>query len=165
MKGSRQVAGEGLDLEPRGVRCSGGVDICFLSISSSGADLMSNRLKILLAEDDPSLSRYIETILNRWDCDVVVEQTAESAIRRASAFKPDVALLGFITPGMDGAKAGIELLKDSPETRVILAVESAPSELLDDLRARGYDFQTLVAPFSIEELQSLCFPSLLPRVE
>jgi CheY-like chemotaxis protein len=165
MKGIRQVAGEGLASEPRGVRCSGGVDICFLSISSSGADLMSNKLKILLAEDDPHLSRYIETLLSHWDCDVAVEQTAERAIRRVSTFKPDVAFLGFITPGMDGAKAGIELLKDSPETRIVLTVESVPSEVLDDLRARGYDFQTLIAPFRIEELQSLCFPSLLPRVE
>ncbi|MGO9840713.1 MAG: two-component system response regulator [Candidatus Acidiferrales bacterium] len=120
---------------------------------------MSHKLKILLSEDDPCLSRYIETILNRWDCDLAVEQTAERAIGRASSFKPDVALLGFITPGMDGAKTGIELLKDSPETRVILAVESVPPKVLDDLRAQGYDFRTLVAPFSIEELQSLCFPS------
>jgi two-component system OmpR family response regulator len=126
---------------------------------------MSNKLKILLAEDDPCLSRYIETLLSQWDCDAVVEQTAERAIRRASAFKPDVALLGFITPGMDGAKSGIELLKDSPGTRIVLTVESVPSEVLDDLRARGYDFRTLVAPFNIEELQSLCFPSSRPSVE
>jgi two-component system OmpR family response regulator len=126
---------------------------------------MPNRVKILLAEDDPSLSRYIETLLSQWDCDVVVEQTAELAIRRAASFKPDVALLGFITPGMDGAKAGVELLKDSPETRVVLAVESVPSGVLDDLRALGYYFETLVAPFSIEELQSLCFPSSNPKLD
>jgi DNA-binding response OmpR family regulator len=126
---------------------------------------MSTKLKILLAEDDPYLSRYIQTILSRWDCDVAVEQTAERAIRRAVTFKPDVALLGFVTPGMDGAKAGIELLKNSPETRVVLTVEFVPSEVLNDLRARGYDFQTLVAPFGIEELQSMCFPSSDPNEE
>jgi NarL family two-component system response regulator LiaR len=126
---------------------------------------MSNKLKILLGEDDPCLSRYVETLLNRWDCDVVVEQTAERAIRQASSFKPDVAFPGFVTPGIDGAQAGVELLKDSPETRVVLAVESVPSEVLDDLRARGYDFPTLAAPFSIEELQLVCFPSSILRVE
>ena len=94
-----------------------------------------------------------------------VEQTAELGICRASSFKPDVALLGFITPGMDGAKAGIELLKGSPETRIVLTVESVPSKVLDDLRAQGYDFRTLVAPFNIEELQSVCFPSSDPNEE
>jgi len=126
---------------------------------------MSTKLKILLAEDDPCLSRYIETLLSQWDCDVVVEQTAERAIGRAATFKPDVALLGFITPGMDGAKAGIELLKHSPETRIVLAFESVAFEVLDDLRGRGYDFKTLPAPFDIEELQSLCFPPAHPKEE
>ncbi len=125
---------------------------------------MSNKLRILLAEDEPSLSPYIETLLSQWDCQVVVEQTADRAIRRVSSFKPDVALLGFITPGMDGAKAGIELLKDSPKTRVVPTVESVPSELLDHLRAQGCAFRTLVAPFNIEELESLCLPSLHPSV-
>jgi two-component system OmpR family response regulator len=120
---------------------------------------MSNRLKVLLAEDEPSLSRYIETILGSWDCDVAFEQTAEAAIRRAAAFKPDVALLGFITPGMDGARAGVALLRGSPETRIVLTVESVPAEVLDGLRARGHDFRTLAAPFNVEELQALCFPS------
>jgi DNA-binding NarL/FixJ family response regulator len=73
---------------------------------------MSTKQKILLAEDDPCLSRYIETLLSQWDCDVAVEQTAERAIRRASLFKPDVVLLGFITqPGMDGAKSWSRVAK------------------------------------------------------
>jgi len=126
---------------------------------------MPKKLKILLAEDDPGLSLYVQIILGRWDCDVVVEQTAEAAARRAAALKPDVALLGYITPGMDGAEAGIALLKVSPGTRIVLAFESVPSEVLDDLRTRGYDFKTLPAPFEIEELQDLCFTTLRPRAE
>ena len=61
---------------------------------------MSKKLKILLAEDDPCLSLYVQTILSRRDCEVLVEQSADGAIHRAAAFEPDVAILGFITPGM-----------------------------------------------------------------
>lgn len=118
--------------------------------------------KLLLAEDDPALSRYIQTILSRWDCELAVEQTAEGAIRRAATVKPDVALLGFVTPGMDGAQAGIGLLKVSPGTKVVLTVESVPPEVLDGLRPQGFDFQTLAAPFNIEELRAVCFPSSHP---
>ncbi len=126
---------------------------------------MAKTLKILLAEDEPSLCRYIETLLSRWDCEVVVEQKAAGAVRRAAALKPDVALLGYITPGVNGAEAGIELLRASPETRIVLTVESVPCEVLDGLRARGYEFGTLAAPFKIEELQDLCFPSLHPKMQ
>jgi CheY-like chemotaxis protein len=113
---------------------------------------MPKTLKILLTEDEPSLCRYIETLLSRWGCEVVVEQTAAGAVHRAAALKPDVALLGYIiTPGVNGAEAGIELLRASPETRIVLTVESVPCEVLDGLRAQGYDFRTLAAPFKIEE--------------
>lgn len=126
---------------------------------------MSTKLKILILDDDAYILSYIQTLLSRWDCDLAVEQTAARAIRRAATFKPDVALLGFITPGMDGAKAGVELLQNSPETRIVLWNEPVPPDVLSDLRAQGFDFGTLVAPFSIEELQSLCFPSSHPSVK
>ena len=50
-------------------------------------------------------------------------------------------------------------------TKVVLTVESVPPEILGNLRARGDDFRTLVAPFNIEELQLLCFPSSHPKKE
>jgi hypothetical protein len=56
--------------------------------------LMSRKTRILLAEDDPCLSLYVQTILSRWDCKLAIEPTAEGAIQRAATFKPDVALLG-----------------------------------------------------------------------
>jgi len=126
---------------------------------------MSHKLKILLIYDDSCLSRYIETLLNRWECDIVVEQTAELRFVGPLGLSPMLRSSAFITPGMDGAKAGIELLRVSPGTKVVLTVESVPSEVLDDLRTQGYDFRTLVAPFNIEELQSLCFPPSHPGVE
>jgi DNA-binding NtrC family response regulator len=124
---------------------------------------MSTKLKILLAEDEPSLCRYIETLLDQWECDIVVEQTAELRFVGPLGLSPMLRSSAFITPGMDGAKAGIELLRVSPGTKVVLTVESVPSEVLGDLRMQGYDFRTLVVPFNIEELQSLCFPPIASR--
>jgi len=119
---------------------------------------MSKKLKILLAEDDPFLIRYMQTLMGRWDCDLAVEQTAERAIQRAATFRLDICLLGFVTPGMDGAKAGIELLRVSPGTQIVLFNESVPADVMSDLKARGYNFRTLAAPFDEEELRAVCFP-------
>jgi hypothetical protein len=66
---------------------------------------------------------------------------------------------------MDGAQAGISLLSVSPETQIVLFNESVPADILSDLRAQGYDFRTLAAPFDEEELQDLCFRSSQPKVE
>ena len=126
---------------------------------------MFTKPTILVVEDELSMRFYVKTLMSRWDCELTIESTAESAIQRAATFSPDICLLGFVTPGMDGAKAAIELLKVSPGTQIVLWNEPVPPEVLNDLRAQGYDFRTLVAPFNIEELQSLCFPSSHPSVE
>jgi DNA-binding response OmpR family regulator len=123
---------------------------------------MSKKSKILLAEDEPSMRRHIQLIMSRWDCELAIEPTAEGAIQRAATFKPDVALLG-LTPGMDGAQAGISLLKVSGGTQIVLFNESVPADILSDLRAHGYDFRTLPAPFDAEELRAVCFPSSHPE--
>jgi CheY-like chemotaxis protein len=129
-------------------------------------DLMPEKLKILLAEDEPSMRRYIQLIMSGWDCELAIESTAEGAIQRAATFQADVCLLGFITmPGMDGAQAGIRLLMVSPETQIVLFNESVPADTLSDLKARGYNFRVLAAPFDEEELRDLGFPSSPPKVE
>jgi CheY-like chemotaxis protein len=113
--------------------------------------------KILLAEDEPSMRRYIQMIVSRWDCELAVEPSGADAIRRAATFKPDVALIGYCTPGMDGAQAGISLLMVSPETQIVLFNESVSADMLSELRAQGYDFRTLAAPFDEKELRDCCF--------
>jgi CheY-like chemotaxis protein len=117
---------------------------------------MSGKLKILLAEGEPSMRRYIQMIMSRWDCELAIEPTAEGAIQRAATFKTDVALLG-LTPGMDRAQAGIGLLRISPGTQIVLWNEPVPAHVLSDLRARGYHFRTLAAPFDEQKLWDLCF--------
>jgi DNA-binding NarL/FixJ family response regulator len=119
---------------------------------------MPRKRKIVIAEDDFFLIWYIQTLISRWDCELAIEPTAEGAIQGAATFRPDVALLGFVTPGMDGAQAGIELLKVSPGTQIVLFNESVPADILSDLRARGFNFRTLSAPFYEEELRDVCFP-------
>ena len=120
---------------------------------------MSGKLKILIAEDEPTMAIHLQLIMSRWDCELAIEPTAEGAIQRAATFRPDICLLGFVTPGMDGAQAGIELLKVSPGTQILLFNESVPADMLSETRAQGYDFRTLAAPFDEEELRAVCFSS------
>jgi DNA-binding NtrC family response regulator len=120
---------------------------------------MSKKFKILLVVDEPSMRGYIQMIMSRWDCELAIEPMAEGAIQRAATFSPDICLLGFVTPGMDGAQAGIELLKVSPGTQIVLFNESVPADIVSDLKARGYNFQTLAVPFNEEELWDCCYPS------
>jgi DNA-binding response OmpR family regulator len=114
--------------------------------------------KILIAEDDPHLCRYLVALLDQRNYEIAVEHNGEDAIRRAASFPPDVALIGFVTPGIDGSTTGVGLLKGSPLTNVVFITEFVLPEILENLKAHGYHFKTLPAPFEFAELEALCFP-------
>jgi CheY-like chemotaxis protein len=84
---------------------------------------MNQTRKTLIAEDEPSLCRYLVTLLDQRDCEIAVEHNGEDAIRVAASFQPDVALIGFVKPGIDGSTTGIGLLKVSPHTNVVFITE------------------------------------------
>lgn len=120
---------------------------------------MGQMPKVLVAEDEPRLAHYYAMLLSQWDCETVVEHTGTDAIRRAATFRPDIALLGFLMPEMGGIETGIKLLAVSPGTKIVLVTESVPTKTLEQLSAQGYQFKTLPAPFSHEELHAVVFES------
>jgi len=99
--------------------------------------------KILMGEDDPSLSHYYEILLSQWNCETVVEHTGKNAIRRASTFQPDIALLGVVMPEMGGIEAGNKLMEICAGTKIVLVTEPVPPDTLDQLETKGYHFPTL----------------------
>jgi CheY-like chemotaxis protein len=116
---------------------------------------MRGKTKILVAEDEPNLCCYLAVLLDQMNCEIAVEHNGKDAIRRAANFQPDVALVGFVMPGMDGCATGIGLQKVSPHTKVVFISEPVSAETLASLRARGYDFASLPAPFERSELEAL----------
>ncbi len=86
-----------------------------------------------------------------------MECSGVDAVYRAATFRPDIALLGFVMPQMDGIEAGINLLKISPKTKIVLITEPVPSETLENLKTQGYNFDAFPAPFAPEELRAMVF--------
>jgi CheY-like chemotaxis protein len=118
--------------------------------------------KVLAAEDEPALAQFYVTLLRQWNCETVVEHTGTHAIRRAACFRPDVALLGVVMQDMGGVETGIKLLEICPGTKIVLTTERVPTETLKHLEAQGYQFETLPAPFSSEELYAVVFGEACP---
>ena len=78
-------------------------------------------------------------------------------MRRAATFRPDVALLGVVIPEMGGVEAAIKLREICPGTKIVLVTESVPPKTLEQLKAQGYHFPMLPAPFTCEELHAVIF--------
>ena len=87
-------------------------------------------ISVVLVDDHAVVRSGLRLLLEaQHDIEVVGEAgNAKDAVFRARAFKPNIILLDVVMPGESGIEALPKLLKESPETRVlVLSMEDDPS--------------------------------------
>jgi len=126
-----------------------------LNVADGGSPLRKTR--VLVCDDEPAIADFVADTLRDEDCETVVEYSGLDAVYRAATFRPDIALLGFAMPKMDGVEAGMSLLKISPKTKIVLITEQVPAETLEALKVNGYNFDAFPAPFTVEDLRAMMF--------
>ena len=87
-------------------------------------------IKVVLVDDHAVVRSGLRLLLDAHeDIEVVGEAgNAKDAIFRARALKPDVMLLDVVMPGKSGIEVLPELLKESPDTKVlVLSMQDDPS--------------------------------------
>ena len=62
-------------------------------------------LSVLLIEDEPILAKNIRAYLVRYGYEVRIATTAEAGLSELDVFKPDIVVLDFNLPGMNGLEA------------------------------------------------------------
>jgi len=100
-------------------------------------------IKVLLVDDHSLVRRGFRRLLeDDPEIRVVAEASdGNEAVTAASEFHPDVVVMDFALPSMNGAVAARHILKDRPETAVlILSMHAEPSYIRTclDAGARGY---------------------------
>ena len=100
-------------------------------------------LRVVLAEDDPDIQLVARMSLKRAGFDVTVASTGVEALQRVGEVAPDVVLLDWMMPELDGLEACARL-KANEVTRAIpvifLTAKSQESEIAKGLSlgALGY---------------------------
>ena len=87
-------------------------------------------IRAVIVDDHAVVRSGIKLLLEREDDIEVVGEAgnAKDAIFRARALKPDVILLDIVMPGQSGIEVLPSLLKEAPETRVlVLSMQDDPS--------------------------------------
>ncbi|MBV9624741.1 MAG: response regulator [Acidobacteria bacterium] len=75
------------------------------------------------------------------------------AVECAYKIKPDIFLAEVSMPKMNGIEAAKQIKKSFPDTRIIcFSGHAATSELIDDAKAEGYEFNYLAKPIKPEVL-------------
>ncbi|MDB5360346.1 MAG: sigma-54-dependent Fis family transcriptional regulator [Rhodospirillales bacterium] len=111
-----------------------------------------DRPKVLLVEDDPTLSRLYVAYLERAGVTPYHAATVAEARAMLATVRPSVVLLDLILPDGHGFEV-LQTLHDSDSDAPVIVVTSGGSisSAVESMRAGAYDF--LVKPFSPERLQ------------
>ena len=113
-------------------------------------------MRILIAEDDP-VSRYVlEAMLKNWAYDLVVTATGLEAWEALQAEDaPQLAVLDWMMPGMDGVDVCRNLRSTMPTKPVYIILLTAKAEknnIVEGLEAGANDY--VIKPFAREELRA-----------
>lgn len=110
--------------------------------------------RVCYVEDDEDIQRIVRLSLERiGKMTVEIVGDPQIAIDRIRAFKPDLVMLDWMMPQIDGPTL-FRRLRETPETRdlpvVFVTAKAAPREL-ESLRALGA-VAAIAKPFSPKEL-------------
>ncbi len=108
--------------------------------------------KILIVEDEADLARNLGIYFRRRLAEVKVVPSGEAALEVAREFRPDVLVLDYRLPGINGLDTFAQLRGLPLQYGCVMITGDASEALPHAARARGIR-QVLEKPFSFSQLQ------------
>lgn len=116
-------------------------------------------MHILLADDHLIVRQGLKVLLEREGFTVVGEASdGREAVRLAQKLCPDIALLDFTMPLLNGIDAGRIILQTSPKTKIVLLTMHAENHhVLEALRVgfKGYVLKTKAVEELVQAIQEV----------
>jgi two-component system OmpR family response regulator len=107
--------------------------------------------KVLVVDDEPSITDLVSMAL-RWEqFDVRVAGNGREALEAVESFSPDLAVLDIIMPDIDGFEVAQRLRDQGVQLPILfLSARDATEDKVRGLSLGGADY--MIKPFSLEEL-------------
>jgi two-component system OmpR family response regulator len=107
--------------------------------------------RILVVDDEPSIVDAVATALRYEGFEVREEGTGRGALSAVAEFEPDLVVLDWMLPDLDGIEVGKRLRERGFKTAILfLTAKDAVENKVEALRAGGDDYVT--KPFSLAEV-------------
>ena len=96
-------------------------------------------IRVLLAEDHTIVRKGLRVLLeNQAGIEVVAEaEEGRQAVQFTEQFKPDVVLMDFSMPGLNGLEATRQIVERVPYTRVLVLTRHSTQEYVDRILEAG----------------------------
>lgn len=107
---------------------------------------------VLIIEDEATLAKNIKSFLDRHGYEARTAATAEDGLAQLETFKPDIVLLDFHLPGMDGMQALARISELDSRIRTIMITGNSSIQMaVDAMKAGASDY--LSKPVILSELR------------
>jgi CheY-like chemotaxis protein len=111
-----------------------------------------------VVDDDPDVRLFLATLLDDLGHEVEAFEDAESALAALRGAPPDLMLIDFAMPKMNGAQLACAVRQRHPHLPIVFVTGYAESDQLEG--AAGVDVPVLRKPFGLEALSSLVADAL-----
>jgi two-component system chemotaxis response regulator CheY len=97
-------------------------------------------VRILLADDSPAIRRCLRGLLDQQADWLVCDEAAngKEAVERFRKVKPDLIVLDFQMPEMNGLDAARHIAKLSPKTPILMVTIHLSKQLSEEARKAGF---------------------------
>jgi DNA-binding response OmpR family regulator len=109
---------------------------------------------ILIVEDDVSIRRLVQTVLEREGYRVELANDGAEAVRKMAVADYGVIILDLMMPNLDGFSFLGKMARESPERLKRVIITSAASAAVIEERLKGIPFELLPKPFDIADLKA-----------
>ncbi|MCA9056582.1 MAG: sigma-54-dependent Fis family transcriptional regulator, partial [Planctomycetaceae bacterium] len=118
--------------------------------------------KILVIDDDRSITHLVQRVLSDDEHQVVTASTADAGLELARDAEPDVVLLDIMLPKMSGLEVFQRIHAADRRVPVIFITSGAGSEsAIEAIQLGAYDY--VAKPLDVEELRRLVAQALETR--
>ncbi len=132
------------------------ITLCFPAIST-------NKPRILVIEDELKLARNIQTYLQKFKYDVCIANTGHDGLIELKHFNPEIILLDFQLPDINGLEVLNSIMKIDNQIKVILMTGHGNFQRLGDgswkdvqkEAERNGIYAFLLKPFSLAEVRTV----------
>jgi two-component system alkaline phosphatase synthesis response regulator PhoP len=106
--------------------------------------------KILVVDDEPSITNLVNAYLRPEGYEVYTAADGNAGLKAARSFKPDLIILDLMLPGMDGIELLSRLRRESQVYVILLTARTEETDKVAGLSVGADDYVT--KPFSPREL-------------
>ncbi len=120
--------------------------------------------KILIIDDEPTIADTLAVIFSSSGYDSRAVYSAEQALEMLEEWRPDLAVIDVVLPGMNGIEFAIFLKASYPACQFLLfSGQPGTSGLLEEARKKGHLFDILAKPLhptfmlaTVSDMLTLC---------